>query len=101
MIFVELELGKKLLKKKTLKDIFGGDITPEKFEELPLFEIERLQIATNFFHESNQLGRGGFGSVYKVMAYSLTVYLIAIWFSLKFSLIIWAGEIRKWTRYCG
>ncbi|CAO2823532.1 unnamed protein product [Amaranthus hypochondriacus] len=59
------ERGKKLLKKKTLKDIFGGNISPDKLEELPLFDIKRLQIATNYFHESNQLGQGGFGLVYK------------------------------------
>lgn len=30
-----------------------------------LFELNTLQLATNFFSELNQLGRGGFGPVYK------------------------------------
>lgn len=36
-----------------------------KFEEIPLFKFETLAAATNKFLESNKLGRGGFGSVYK------------------------------------
>ncbi|KAL8460306.1 hypothetical protein ACS0TY_032014 [Phlomoides rotata] len=34
-------------------------------EELPLFTFETLANATDQFHESNLLGRGGFGPVYK------------------------------------
>lgn len=30
------------------------------------FELNALQIATNFFSEVNKLGHGGFGPVYKV-----------------------------------
>lgn len=37
------------------------------FEELPLFEFQTLAAATNNFNESNKLGQGGFGSVYKVI----------------------------------
>ena len=36
-------------------------------EELPLFTYETLANATENFHESNKLGKGGFGQVYKVM----------------------------------
>ncbi|KAK7389404.1 hypothetical protein VNO78_24419 [Psophocarpus tetragonolobus] len=36
-----------------------------KLEELPLFEFEKLASATNNFHLSNMLGKGGFGPVYK------------------------------------
>jgi hypothetical protein len=32
-----------------------------------LFELHTLQLATNFFSELNQLGRGGFGPVFKVI----------------------------------
>ncbi|XP_054776640.1 G-type lectin S-receptor-like serine/threonine-protein kinase At1g11330 isoform X2 [Prosopis cineraria] len=42
-----------------------GDSKQEKLEELPLFEFEKLAIATNNFHNSNRLGQGGFGPVYK------------------------------------
>ncbi|KAG6394014.1 hypothetical protein SASPL_144590 [Salvia splendens] len=34
--------------------------------ELPKFTFEMLAKATNWFHEDNLLGRGGFGPVYKV-----------------------------------
>lgn len=37
------------------------------FEELPLFNLTTLAIATNNFHAANKLGQGGFGPVYKVM----------------------------------
>ncbi|KAB1223057.1 hypothetical protein CJ030_MR2G022340 [Morella rubra] len=34
-------------------------------EELPVFSLEELASATNNFHESNKLGQGGFGPVYR------------------------------------
>ncbi|KAL9321290.1 hypothetical protein ACSQ67_013129 [Phaseolus vulgaris] len=34
-------------------------------DELPLFSFEELVNATHNFHSSNELGKGGFGSVYK------------------------------------
>ncbi|GAB4831069.1 hypothetical protein Ancab_040226 [Ancistrocladus abbreviatus] len=34
-------------------------------DELPLFKLEKLAIATNDFEECNKLGQGGFGPVYK------------------------------------
>ncbi|KAK8466570.1 hypothetical protein PHAVU_008G127100 [Phaseolus vulgaris] len=37
----------------------------EELKELLLFDFERLATATNNFHESNKLGQGGFGPVYK------------------------------------
>ena len=37
------------------------------FEELPLFNLASLEIATDNFHMANKLGQGGFGPVYKVM----------------------------------
>ncbi|KAF6167996.1 hypothetical protein GIB67_020566 [Kingdonia uniflora] len=33
--------------------------------ELPIFDSEKLATATNGFHLSNKLGKGGFGTVYK------------------------------------
>lgn len=38
-----------------------------KLQELPIFSFEELASATNNFHQSNKLGQGGFGPVYKVM----------------------------------
>ncbi|KAL2933859.1 hypothetical protein RDABS01_016978 [Bienertia sinuspersici] len=36
-----------------------------QLKELPLFEFKKLAIATNDFQDSNKLGQGGFGPVYK------------------------------------
>ncbi|CAK9327387.1 unnamed protein product [Citrullus colocynthis] len=36
-----------------------------KFEELPLYDFEKLAIAANNFGLSKKLGQGGFGPVYK------------------------------------
>ncbi|XP_074270195.1 G-type lectin S-receptor-like serine/threonine-protein kinase SD1-13 [Silene latifolia] len=37
----------------------------DRFEELPLFTLEQLAVATSNFQDSNKLGQGGFGAVYK------------------------------------
>ncbi|XP_074269995.1 G-type lectin S-receptor-like serine/threonine-protein kinase SD1-13 isoform X2 [Silene latifolia] len=47
---------------KTLLDILEGD---NRFEELPLFKFGEIAVATNNFQESNKLGQGGFGPVYR------------------------------------
>ncbi|MQM16120.1 hypothetical protein Taro_049077 [Colocasia esculenta] len=36
-----------------------------KNSELPIFSFDALATATGYFHESNKLGQGGFGHVYK------------------------------------
>ncbi|RHN39086.1 putative protein kinase RLK-Pelle-DLSV family [Medicago truncatula] len=36
-----------------------------KLDELPLYDFEKLETATNSFHFNNMLGKGGFGPVYK------------------------------------
>lgn len=37
-------------------------------QEFPFFPMESVRVATNDFSDSNKLGQGGFGPVYKVMA---------------------------------
>ena len=49
-----------------------------KVQELPLFNFEELASATNNFHLSNELGKGGFGPVYKVMVALLEVFCLII-----------------------
>ncbi|KAG6642667.1 hypothetical protein CIPAW_09G156000 [Carya illinoinensis] len=36
-----------------------------RLQELPIFSFEELASATNSFHQTNKLGQGGFGPVYK------------------------------------
>ncbi|XP_047310321.1 G-type lectin S-receptor-like serine/threonine-protein kinase At1g11300 [Impatiens glandulifera] len=43
----------------------SGSMSQVKVEELPLFDFEKLLIATNNFDYANKLGEGGFGPVYK------------------------------------
>ncbi|XP_071726498.1 receptor-like serine/threonine-protein kinase SD1-8 [Rutidosis leptorrhynchoides] len=43
---------------------YSGETTTEELE-LPLFDFTTLVMATNNFSDSNKLGQGGFGSVYK------------------------------------
>lgn len=42
-----------------------------KLEELPLYTYESLLNATDNFHSTNELGKGGFGQVYKVIMLNL------------------------------
>lgn len=37
----------------------------QKDQDLPLFSFSTIQTATNYFAESNKLGEGGYGPVYK------------------------------------
>eukprot|EP00261_Vitis_vinifera_P017262 XP_010646862.1 PREDICTED: G-type lectin S-receptor-like serine/threonine-protein kinase At1g11300 [Vitis vinifera] len=43
----------------------GDNANQFKLEELPLLALEKLETATNNFHEANKLGQGGFGPVYR------------------------------------
>ncbi|KAK9714804.1 hypothetical protein RND81_06G121500 [Saponaria officinalis] len=48
------------------QNIFGGTAGySSDFHDLPLFEFTKLAAATNDFSETNKLGQGGFGPVYK------------------------------------
>lgn len=39
-------------------------------QEFPFIPIESVRVATNDFSDSNKLGQGGFGPVYKVKAHT-------------------------------
>ncbi|KAK9756251.1 hypothetical protein RND81_01G084500 [Saponaria officinalis] len=54
-------------KKKNLLETMNYNTSshPIPFEELPLFELKKLIVATKDFHHSNKLGEGGFGPVFK------------------------------------
>ncbi|KAI7988841.1 G-type lectin S-receptor-like serine/threonine-protein kinase [Camellia lanceoleosa] len=38
----------------------------KKDQELPLFSLSSIEIATDYFSDANKIGQGGFGPVYKV-----------------------------------
>ncbi|KAL7213244.1 hypothetical protein ACSBR2_015869 [Camellia fascicularis] len=56
---------KKLTPEYSTVMTFEDNLNQVKLEKLPLFKFEKLAIATDEFHETNKLGQGGFGSVYK------------------------------------
>jgi len=37
--------------------------------DLPLYDFSTIAVATGHFSQTNMIGAGGFGSVYKVMRY--------------------------------
>ena len=62
-------------KKFPTKDMLQDNLNQVEVQELPLFDFVKLASATNDFHESNKLGQGGFGPVYRVMV-ALTEFLV-------------------------
>lgn len=46
-----------------------GDENAEDELDLPIYDLNTLIIATDNFLDANKLGKGGFGSVYKVSIY--------------------------------
>ena len=53
-------------KKFPSENMLGDNLNQVQVQELPLFNFEKLASATNNFHQSNKLGQGGFGPVYRV-----------------------------------
>ncbi|XP_075664806.1 G-type lectin S-receptor-like serine/threonine-protein kinase At1g11300 [Castanea sativa] len=60
-----LMLNREAHKKFPSEDMLGDNLNQVKGQELPLFDFVKLASATNDFHESNKLGQGGFGPVYR------------------------------------
>ncbi|XP_059436884.1 G-type lectin S-receptor-like serine/threonine-protein kinase At1g11330 [Corylus avellana] len=67
-------MAKQKARKKKMKEILllnmgedkhGDNVNQAKLEELPIFNLQELASVTNSFHQSNKLGQGGFGPVYK------------------------------------
>ena len=60
------------------EDNQGHNVNQAKLEELPIFNLQELASATNSFHQSNKLGQGGFGPVYRVIGYLVEGYCLTI-----------------------
>lgn len=60
------------------EDKLGDNLNQVKLQELPLFSLQELASATNNFHQSNKLGQGGFGPVYRVMVALVEGYCLTI-----------------------
>lgn len=59
--------------------MFGED--DRKAIEVPVFDLETILIATDNFSEANKIGRGGFGTVYKVCICFIKSFLtMNFWF---------------------
>jgi len=68
-----------------------------RVEELPQLRYENLAVATNFFNESNKLGKGGFGQVYKVMVTAWKNTLFHNQMGYKQNLDDLPGKNERWT----
>ncbi|XP_062161867.1 G-type lectin S-receptor-like serine/threonine-protein kinase At1g11330 [Alnus glutinosa] len=64
-LYVRLAYSEVLATKFRGEDKLGVNMNQVKIQELPLLNLQELASATNNFHQSNKLGEGGFGPVYK------------------------------------
>ena len=82
------------------ENLIRDNLNQVEVQEVPLFNFEMLAGATNNFHESNKLGQGGFGPVYRVMV-ALEVYYLIIYLSMSIMIrVLFIGKIVRWTRNC-
>jgi hypothetical protein len=63
---------KKVQKKMMLEDLRSTDEAGNKNIEFPFVSFNDIVAATDNFSDTNMLGKGGFGKVYKVLAKSFT-----------------------------
>ena len=65
------------------------DMLSDSEDQLHLYGYETLANATNTFHVENKLGKGGFGSVYKVYQVFVRFFAepYAVW-TVKNSIIV-------------
>jgi hypothetical protein len=51
-------------------------------KNIKLFSYNELRSATDNFHRDNKVGRGGFGTVYKVLCVSIILFHFILFLSL-------------------
>ena len=86
------ELGERERKQKMLIQELAGNAIPSTLDdkgkkqnndgknshELHVFSFESIYVATSNFSTENKLGEGGFGPVYKVSSWHLSIYFSPI-----------------------
>ncbi|CAI0431190.1 unnamed protein product [Linum tenue] len=66
IVALVLVLGLVMWRKRRVNTTKGSySEVPDESLELPMFDLESIEIATDSFNTENLLGRGGFGPVYK------------------------------------
>ncbi|KAI7987259.1 G-type lectin S-receptor-like serine/threonine-protein kinase RKS1 [Camellia lanceoleosa] len=63
-----------LVMKKARRDVgFNNEASDEEKLELPIFDMITIAAATNKFSDTNKIGEGGFGPVYKVCLFHCSI----------------------------